>query len=76
MINVEPMKPNCSPAALNTKSVCCSGTIPWLVWAPWNRPWPNQPPWAMAIRAWSTLYPVPWVSVFGWAKLVNRASWY
>ena len=25
------MKPNCSPAALKMKSVCCSGTIPWLV---------------------------------------------
>ena len=26
-------KPNCSPAALKMKSVCCSGTMPWLVWA-------------------------------------------
>ena len=50
-----PTRPSSSPATVNTKSVCCSGTNPDWVWEPSNSPWPKTPPLPIAIRACSTL---------------------
>src|SRR5450755_2104252 len=40
----QPTKPSSSPATVKMKSVCCSGTKPPLVWAPWPSPTPSSPP--------------------------------
>ena len=40
--SADPMNPSSSPATVNTKSVCCSGTNKPLVCVPWNSPLPGQ----------------------------------
>ena len=75
MMPPAPTKPSSSPATVNTKSVCCSGTNLPFVWLPWNSPVPTRPPEPIAILAWVTLYAAPWVLASGLVNTRNRSSW-
>ena len=50
-----PRKPHSSPTVQKMKSVCRSGTNPYLIWVPSRKPLPQKLPEPMAILAWLTL---------------------
>ena len=51
----EPRNPHSSPTVQKMKSVCFSGTNPYLIWVPSRKPLPQKLPEPMAIFAWLTL---------------------
>ena len=55
IIKDEPANPHSSPTVEKIKSVCCWGTNLPLVWEPFKKPSPKNPPDASAILDWLVL---------------------